>query len=180
MKTASGSAVLLALRRHPSMALERLFGRLAVAGPSRLPALARTASTSATTLDAAPSDAPRWTPGAQRIGVLARKRGMTTMFDEHGERVPATVLQVSELVVEFALAQARRIVWPIELSGVSAPVCSLDAHTYSARRRLRVRAQAAAAPRRSGLLDASKALEQVHGDHLRAREGARFAAHGRV
>lgn len=37
---------------------------------------------------------PKWSPNSIRIGLIARKRGMTSMYDDNGVRVPVTVLQV--------------------------------------------------------------------------------------
>ncbi|EIM89875.1 mitochondrial 50S ribosomal protein L3 [Stereum hirsutum FP-91666 SS1] len=59
------------------------------------------ASSSATT----PS---KWTPNSVRTGLIARKRGMTAMWDDHGARFPVTVLQLENCQVTANVKTVRR------------------------------------------------------------------------
>lgn len=57
--------------------------------------------TTKTAQQAAPADnatatpSSSWTPQSIRTGVIARKKGMTSMWDDKGVRMPITVLQAS-------------------------------------------------------------------------------------
>ncbi|KAI9458489.1 mitochondrial 50S ribosomal protein L3 [Russula earlei] len=50
----------------------------------------------------------KWTPKSIRTGVIARKRGMTAMWDEHGARFPVTVLQLENCQVTANITHARK------------------------------------------------------------------------
>ncbi|KAG8945800.1 54S ribosomal protein L9, mitochondrial [Tulasnella sp. 408] len=63
------------------------------------------ASTSAT--PSAASGSTTWTPQSRRTGLIARKRGMTTIFDPNGAKVPVTVLQVEDCQVTANIETPR-------------------------------------------------------------------------
>ncbi|EIW60114.1 mitochondrial 50S ribosomal protein L3 [Trametes versicolor FP-101664 SS1] len=48
-----------------------------------------------------------WTPTSVRTGLIARKRGMTVMWDNHGVRFPVTVLQLENCQVTANIKTVR-------------------------------------------------------------------------
>ncbi|KAL1710070.1 translation protein [Schizophyllum commune] len=60
--------------------------------------------------EAAPesSEPRKWTPLSVRTGVIARKKGMTTIFNEHGVACPVTVLQLENCQVTANIRTVRR------------------------------------------------------------------------
>ncbi|KAF8586544.1 mitochondrial 50S ribosomal protein L3 [Ramaria rubella] len=50
----------------------------------------------------------KWTPSSTRTGVIARKRGMTTLWDEHGALFPVTVLQLDNCQVTANIRTVRK------------------------------------------------------------------------
>ncbi|KLO13485.1 mitochondrial 50S ribosomal protein L3 [Schizopora paradoxa] len=59
--------------------------------------------------EAGPSTTPQsWTPQSVRTGVIARKRGMTAMWDQHGAKFPVTVLQLDNCQVTANVKTVRK------------------------------------------------------------------------
>ncbi|KAI0699685.1 mitochondrial 50S ribosomal protein L3 [Cytidiella melzeri] len=67
---------------------------------------AATNATASSSTVAEKSDS-KWTPESLRTGLIARKRGMTAMYDDHGTRVPVTVLQLEDCQVTANIKSVR-------------------------------------------------------------------------
>ncbi|KAF8201740.1 translation protein [Pholiota molesta] len=59
--------------------------------------------------EATPTPAPKkWTPNSIRTGVIARKRGMTAIWNDQGVRVPVTILQLENCQVTANIQSVKR------------------------------------------------------------------------
>jgi large subunit ribosomal protein L3 len=93
-------SLLTSLRRVP-------FGvrGLATEASASAPAAASAAAPAA---EASTSTSSAWTPFTQRTGIVAKKRGMTALWDADGRRWPVTVLQLDAVqVVRHTLPPAN-------------------------------------------------------------------------
>ncbi|KDQ17868.1 hypothetical protein BOTBODRAFT_29171 [Botryobasidium botryosum FD-172 SS1] len=58
--------------------------------------------------EAAEASTQQWSPLSKRTGVIARKRGMTAMWDSNGARIPLTILQIENCQVTAHVEKPRR------------------------------------------------------------------------
>ncbi|KAJ7097847.1 translation protein [Mycena belliarum] len=91
---------LWALAERPPLAasVRRIHSSTALASPNP--------STSASPAERPPP--PKWTPNSIRTGVIARKRGMTSLWTDQGARIPVTVLQLENCQVTANIKTIRR------------------------------------------------------------------------
>ncbi|KAL5532666.1 hypothetical protein ACEPAF_4440 [Sanghuangporus sanghuang] len=75
--------------------------RIVLASPVQSSSRARAGSSSS-------GSEVKWTPQSVRTGVIARKRGMTSMWDQHGARSPVTVLQLEHCQVTANVRSVRK------------------------------------------------------------------------
>lgn len=86
----------LSLFSKSSLAVKTMGGAM---NPMRS-VVAATFHTSTFTCQATPAT-PQWTTDSVRTGVIAKKKGMTSVWSETGIRMPVTVLQVNDLHIEI-------------------------------------------------------------------------------
>jgi large subunit ribosomal protein L3 len=64
---------------------------------------------------------PDWTPQSRRTGAIAIKVGMTQLWNDVGEPVPVTVLQVLENEVVNVRTKEKEGYWGVQVGGVNHP-----------------------------------------------------------
>ncbi|KAF8798098.1 translation protein [Phlegmacium glaucopus] len=92
---------LRALATHRPLSISQL-RQLHTSVPENAPSIATSSANSQ--LDA-PS---KWTPNSIRTGLIARKRGMTAIWNDQGVRIPVTVLQLENCQVTANIKTMRR------------------------------------------------------------------------
>ena len=73
--------------------------------------------------------AREWTPHSRRVGLLTRKKGMTSMFLPDGERVPVTVLLVDANQISMHIE--RPAPSPDEAPYIAMQVAATDARAHT-------------------------------------------------
>ncbi|KDQ61039.1 hypothetical protein JAAARDRAFT_173512 [Jaapia argillacea MUCL 33604] len=87
---------------------------------SRCRNLHSTVSANAEVVPKSKKPVPKWTPSSLRTGVIARKRGMTAMWDDQGARHPVTVLQLENCQVTANIMTHRKGTTPYHAVQVAA------------------------------------------------------------
>ncbi|PPQ93253.1 hypothetical protein CVT25_015251 [Psilocybe cyanescens] len=92
--------------RRQQLALRRqLHASATVANPSTA---SLTTSSDKTTASSESASTQKWTPNSIRTGLIARKRGMTALWNDQGVRIPVTVLQLENCQVTGNIKTVRK------------------------------------------------------------------------
>ncbi|KAI0797584.1 mitochondrial 50S ribosomal protein L3 [Abortiporus biennis] len=91
------------------LGLLKIRHRLQATIPNAARQLHSTSATRATpTSSTEKEEEAKWTPHSIRTGLIARKRGMTAMWDDQGVRTPVTVLQLEDCQVTANIKTVRK------------------------------------------------------------------------